>query len=163
MRAVLTGQQPDRVPFAPCIYIDYAGHCMGHQFEEALADPRLGIQWMLEANRLVRSDVVRVLPTPSHAWFLQKDHLDGIEGIDPSSGMSVARTREAIGETLCLIGGVSCLTLLGGTPEQVRDEARACIRDGGPRYVLGSACAVPRFTPVENMRAFASAVLEVTS
>ncbi|MDP6059215.1 MAG: hypothetical protein QGH33_09995, partial [Pirellulaceae bacterium] len=73
MRAVLTGQKPDRVPFAPCIYIDHASHCMGHQFEEALADPRLGIQWMLEANRFYRSDVVRVLSTPPHSWFHEKD------------------------------------------------------------------------------------------
>ena len=356
MRAVFTAQQPDRVPFAPCIYIDHARHCTGHKFEEALADPRLGIQWMLEAHRLYRSDVVRVLPTPPRSWFLQKDvqrrgerllqidrhsgqvdgwfdvegggtlipakppepvrtleqaeaitfpstkeiletgcldtarevteqahekglfvigmaggqtltflcryvgdsqesllmmvdnpelvrkmfdkgtnasiemgrafaqigvdclyigdswasgsvisprmysdycspcyrraadaahaggllvykhccgnynplldavkqdHLDGIEGMDPTSGMSVARTREAIGETLCLIGGVSCLTLLGGTPKQVDGEARACICDGGPRYVLGSACAVPRFTPAENMHALSRAALRV--
>ena len=356
MRAVLTGQEPDRTPFAPCIYIDHACHCTGHQFEEALADPRLGIQWMLEANLLYQSDIVRVLTTPPDSWFRQKevqhrqgrlsqidrqsgrvdgwfdvqgggtlipnqppepvrtlvqaeaitfpsteelletgcldaarvatkqaherglfvigmaggqtmnflarfvgdaresllmmvdnpelvhavfdkgtkasielgsafaqvgvdclyigdswasgsvisprmytdfcspyyrraadaaheagllvykhccgnydplleavkhDHLDGIEGIDPTSGMSVARTREAIGDMLCLIGGVSCLTLLEGTPDRVRDEARACIRDGGPRFALGSACAVPRFTPVENMHALASAAMQV--
>jgi len=352
MRAVLTGQKPDRVPFFPCIYLDHASHCVGHTFEEALADPRQGLRWMLEANRLYRSDVVRVLLTPPRDWFrdkevrreggrllqvdrrsgrvdgefdvqgggalvpaqppspvrtpeqadaisfpsaeellemgcldaarevagraheegffvvgmaggqtlnflcrqvgdsqeallmmsdqpdltrkvldkgtdasievgkafarigvdclyigdswasgsvisprmyaefctpcyrraadaarangllvykhccgnynplleaVQEDHLDGIEGMDPTSGMSVARTREVIGDALCLIGGVSCLTLLRSTPEQVRREAEACIRDGGPRYVLGTACAVPRFTPVENMCALASA------
>jgi uroporphyrinogen-III decarboxylase len=356
MRAVFCGEKPDRTPFAPCIYIDHASHCLGHHFEEALADPRLGIQWMLEAHLLYRSDIVRVLPTPPHSWFHEKeverrggkllqidrrsgqvdgwfdvpgggtlipaepadpvrtleqaeaiafpsteellengcldaarrvteqahekemfvigmaggqtmnflykhvgdaqesllmmmdnpqvvhkifdqgtrasielgnafarigvdglyigdswasgsvisprmyadccspyyrraadaahavglpvykhccgnynplleavtqDHLDGIEGMDPTSGMSVTRTREALGDALCLIGGVSCLTLLGGTTEQVYGEARACIRDGGPRYVLGSACAVPRFTPVENMHAFARAALGV--
>jgi uroporphyrinogen-III decarboxylase len=82
--------------------------------------------------------------------------------MDPTSGMSVAHTREVIGDRLCLIGGVSCLTLLNGTAEQVHAEAQACIRDGGPRYVLGSACAVPRFTPVENMHAFAQAALRAT-
>ena len=45
--------------------------------------------------------------------------------------------------------------------EQVYGEAQACIREGGPRYVLGSACAVPRFAPVENMHAFARAASEV--
>jgi MtaA/CmuA family methyltransferase len=355
MRAVLTGQQPDRVPFFPCIYLDHASHCVGHTFEEALADPRLGLRWMLEANRLYRSDVVRVLLTPPRSWFRDKDvrcesgrlveidrrngrvdgvfdvqgggalvpaqppepvrtheqaeairfptaeellatgcldaarevadrahqeglfvvgmaggqtlnflckqvgssqqsllmmvdqpdltrkildkgtdasievgkafarigvdclyigdswasgsvisprmyrefctpcyrraadaaraggllvykhccgnynplldavkedRLDGIEGMDPTSGMSVAHTREVIGDALCLIGGVSCLTLLGGTPEQVRREAEACIRDGGPRYALGTACAVPRFTPAENMHALASTALD---
>ena len=94
MRAVLAGQHPDRVPFAPCLYIDHAAHCTGRRFEGALTNPRLGIQWLLEANRLYRSHIVRVLPTP-------------------------------------------------------------------PRYVLGSACAVPRFTPVENMHAFASAALGI--
>ena len=358
MRSVFTGQEPDRTPFAPCIYIDHASHCTGHQFEEALVDPRLGIQWMLEAHLLYQSDIVRVLPTPPYSWFREKevqrraaqllqidrrsgqvdgwfdvqgggalipaqprdpvrtleqaeaitfpstdellesgcldaaksvteqahekglfvigmaggqtmnflyshvgdaresllmmadnpqlvhkifdkgtnasielgtafarigvdclyigdswasgsvispkmytdyctphyrraadaahdaglpvykhccgnydpllkavrqDHLDGIEGLDPTSGMSVARTREALGDILCLIGGVSCLTLLNGTPEQVHGEAQACIRDGGPRFVLGSACAVPRFTPVENMHALARAALRSAS
>ena len=89
------------------------------------------------------------------------NHLDGIEGMDPTSGMSVARTKEALGEELCLIGGVSCLSLLRATPEEVYAESRACIEAGGTkgRYVLGSACAVPRFTPSENMRAFANAAL----
>ena len=71
--------------------------------------------------------------------------------------MSVAHTREVIGDALCLIGGVSCLTLLRGTPEEVRREAEVCIRAGGPRYVLGTACAVARLTPVENMHALAGA------
>ncbi len=94
---------------------------------------------------------------------VKHDHLDGIEGIDPTSGMSVARTRASLGDRLCLIGGVSCLMLLHGTPEQVEAEARACIRAGGPRYVLGSACAVPRRTPPENMHALAQAALATAS
>ena len=67
MRAVLTGEEPDRTPFAPCIYIDHASYCTGHQFDEALADPRLVIQWMLEGNLLYRSDIVRVLPNTEKA------------------------------------------------------------------------------------------------
>jgi uroporphyrinogen-III decarboxylase len=43
----------------------------------------------------------------------------------------------------------------------VHAEALACIAAGGTegRFVLGSACAVPRYTPVENMRALARAAL----
>lgn len=355
MRAVLAAERPDRVPFFPCIYLDHASHCMGRTFEEALADPRQGLRWMFDANRLYRSDAVRVMLTPARSWSRDKevrregerlvqvdrrsrqvdgwfdvqgggmlvpaqppepvrtleqaeairfpsadelvetgcldgakeiadraheegffvvgmaggqtlnflcrqvgdsqeallmmadhpdlvrrildkgtdasievgkafarigvdclyigdswasgsvispkmyaefctpryrraanaarasgllvykhccgnydplleavkeDRLDGIEGMDPTSGMSVARTRQAIGDALCLIGGVSCLTLLNGTPDQVRREADLCIREGGPRYVLGTACAVPRFTPVENMRALAGAAMD---
>ena len=186
MRAVLTGEEPDRTPFAPCIYIDHASYCTGHQFDEALADPRLVIQWMLEGNLLYRSDIVRVLPTPPYSWFRQKEveHREGkLSQIDRRSGrvdgwfdvqgggtlilaqppepVRTAEQAEAIGDMLCLIGGVSCLTLLEGTLDGVHHEARACIRDGGPRYVLGSACAVPRFTPMENMHALARAALRV--
>ena len=352
MRAVLTGRKADRVPFFPCIYLDHASHCLGHRFEEALADPRKGIEWMFEASCLYGSDAVRVMLTPPRCWFrdkevqqrggrlvqvdrrtgrvdgwfdvpgggtlipdqppepvrsgeeverisfpsaeellasgcldtarevterararglfvvgmaggqtlnflcaragrpeealmmladqpelvrgilakgtdasievgrafaaigvdclyigdswasgsvisprmyaefctpcyrraadaahargllvykhccgnynpllaaVQEDHLDGIEGMDPTSGMSVARTYEAVGDGLCLIGGVSCLTLLRGSPDEVLNEAQACIGQGGPRYVLGSACAVPRQAPVENMLAMARA------
>ncbi len=59
------------------------------------------------------------------------------------------------------MGGISCLTLLRGTPEAVYAEASRCITDGKPggRYVLGSACAVPRAAPPENLLAARDAVL----
>ena len=93
--------------------------------------------------------------------LMADNHLDGMEGLDPTSGMTVAHTREVIGDRLCLIGGVSCLNLLRARPDQVHAEAMACIRAGGTdgRFVLGSACAVPRYTPVENMRAMARAAM----
>jgi uroporphyrinogen-III decarboxylase len=87
--------------------------------------------------------------------------IDAMDGIDPESGMSVARTKAALGDRLTLMGGISCLNLLQGTPEQVGDEARRCVAEGKPggRYVLGSACAVPRGTPPENLLAAREAVL----
>ncbi|MBI5394796.1 MAG: hypothetical protein HZA91_05805 [Verrucomicrobia bacterium] len=354
MRAALTGGKTDRVPFFPCIFTDHACVALGHTFEEALADPRLGVRWMVEAGFFYGCDVVRVRATPARSWFEEKEvrthdgklaqvdrctgqidgyfdvqgggqlvlvnppppvrtveqieaityptadqllangcldtareltreahgrglfvvgmagaqtintlvarvgsseealmlmateppfvhrmfrmatdasiemitafarigvdcvyigdsyasgsvispqmyrefcipayrraadaahrlgllvykhccgnynpflslmddnHLDGMEGLDPTSGMTVAHTREVIGDRLCLIGGVSCLSLLRARPEQVHAEAMDCIRAGGKdgRFVLGSACAVPRRTPVENMRAMARA------
>jgi len=354
MTAALSGKPVDRVPFLPCIYIDHACFATGHDFREALADPRLGVRLMLDANRLYGSDVVRVLPTPPRRWFEEKEvradgddlvqidrrtgaieghydvqgggklipaeppepvrtldqadaiafpdadelietgcfdaarevteaaheegmfvigmaggqtinflverigsaaealmvmadqpelaarifeigtdasievgkafarigvdclyigdsyasgsvispamyerfcvpryrqaadaahangifvykhccgnytpllhilkdePLDAMEGIDPTSGMSVAATKRALEGRMGMIGGVSCLSLLTGTPASVYAEARACIEAGGSdgRYILGSACAVPRFSPVENMLAMARA------
>ncbi len=87
--------------------------------------------------------------------------IDAMDGIDPESGMTIRRAKAAIGDRITLMGGISCLTLLKGTPAQVYEEARQCVVDGktGGRYVLGSACAVPRYTPPENiMAARASAV-----
>jgi len=88
--------------------------------------------------------------------------IDAMDGIDPTSGMSVKQTKAKIGTRLTLMGGISCLTLLNGTPETVYHEARQCVTEGMPggRYVLGSACAVPRLTPPENIIAAYTAAVE---
>jgi uroporphyrinogen-III decarboxylase len=91
--------------------------------------------------------------------------VDAMDGMDPTSGMSVRRTKEKIGDRVTLMGGLSCLTLLGGTPQAVYAEAKQCVLDGKPggRYVLGSACAVPRRTPPENLMAARKAAVDFGS
>lgn len=88
--------------------------------------------------------------------------VDGMDGLDPTSGMSVRRTKQKIGATTTLIGGLSCLTLLNGTPDEVYAEATQCVLDGKPdgRYILGSGCAVPRLTPFDNLRAARAAAVD---
>ena len=88
--------------------------------------------------------------------------VDAMDGIDPTNGMSVKRTKEKIGNRLTLMGGVSCLTLLNGTPEDVYEEAKQCVLDGKPggRYVLSSACAVARLTPPKNLMAARAAAID---
>lgn len=85
--------------------------------------------------------------------------IDGMDGIDPTCGMSVRHTKEKVGNQVTVMGGISCLTLLNGTPEQVYEEASRCVKEGKPggRYVLGSACAVARHTPPANLLAAAKA------
>jgi uroporphyrinogen decarboxylase len=88
--------------------------------------------------------------------------VDAMDGIDPTSGMSVRFTKDKIGTRLTLMGGLSCLTLLNGAPQTVYEEAKRCVLEGkkGGRYVLGSACAVPRQTPPENLMAAKAAVMD---
>jgi hypothetical protein len=92
--------------------------------------------------------------------YLPATGIDAMDGIDPTTGMSVRHTKEVIGDRVTLIGGLSCLTLLQGTPDEVYAEAKECIAQGKPggRYVLGSACAIPRFTPPVNIDAARQAV-----
>jgi MtaA/CmuA family methyltransferase len=91
--------------------------------------------------------------------------VDAMDGMDPTSGMSVRHTKEKIGDRVTLMGGLSCLTLLRGNPTQVYEEARQCVLDGMPggRYVLGSACAVPRQSPPENLEAARKAAIDFGS
>jgi uroporphyrinogen-III decarboxylase len=91
--------------------------------------------------------------------------VDAMDGMDPTSGMSVRHTKEKIGDRVTLMGGLSCLTLLDGTPETVYEEAKQCVLEGRPggRYVLGSACAVPRRSPPENLMAARKAAVDFGS
>ncbi len=86
--------------------------------------------------------------------------IDAMDGIDPTTGMSVAHTKKVIGDKLTLMGGLSCMTLLQGTPEEAYEDARRCIEAGKPggRYVLGTACATPRNTPPRNFDAVRKAL-----
>jgi uroporphyrinogen decarboxylase len=67
----------------------------------------------------------------------------------------VALVKEAIGDSVCLIGNVDPSdTLLMATPEKVRLDTEDCIRKGweGGGYVVGGGCDIGVETPVENVK-----------
>lgn len=83
--------------------------------------------------------------------------LNCIAPLDPLGGCRVEDMRRLVGKEFALMGGVNTLSLLRGTPEEVRAEAVRCIRAGGTGYILGSGCAVARDTPPENLLALIEA------
>lgn len=97
--------------------------------------------------------------------YLPRVGVDAMDGLDPTSGMEVAACKERIGESMSLLGGLNCLTLLNGSPEEVYEDARRCVTEGRPggRYILGSGCAVPRYTPTENVMTARRAAVELGS
>ncbi len=48
------------------------------------------------------------------------------------------------------MGGVSTLTLLNGTPEEIKKEIKKALKSG--RLILSSSCDVPVNTPIENIK-----------
>jgi uroporphyrinogen-III decarboxylase len=77
-----------------------------------------------------------------------------IEPLDPLGGVSVADARRRVGHRVALMGGVNTLTLARGTPDEVRAEAIAKCREGGPHgYTLAAGDMVPPATPLANLRA----------
>ena len=93
------------------------------------------------------------------AEMLADTGADCIEPMDPLGGVDVADMKRRVGHRVALMGGVSTLTLLRGTPAEVEAESRECIgkagRDGG--YILSAGCMVPTQTPQENVRAMVRA------
>ena len=99
------------------------------------------------------------------AEMLADTGADCIEPMDPLGGVDPAYMKRLVGDRAALMGGVSTLTMLKGTPEQVEAEARECIRKAGHGggYILAAGCMVPRDTPRENVRALVRAAREFGS
>ena len=77
-----------------------------------------------------------------------------------SHEMDIATVREAVGPDLVLLGNVAPLdTLARGTPEEVYEEARACVQKAAPggAFVLSAGGGASPGTPGENIDAMARA------
>ena len=86
--------------------------------------------------------------------MMAESGVDVIEPLDPLGGVQVADAKKRVGDRVALMGGVNTLTLADGTAEQVRDEAIATCREGGPHgYVLAAGDMVPPATPLGNLQA----------
>jgi len=81
--------------------------------------------------------------------------LDCIAPLDPLGGFDLAQARQAAGGSVILMGGVNTLSFMRSTPEEIADEARACMRSGsaGGGFILGSGCALPPDTKLANLSA----------
>ena len=80
----------------------------------------------------------------------------GADLVEIDNAVNMATAKEKIGARTAIVGNVNTVTeLLQGTPESVAASAQRCIDQAGAGggFLLGSGCIVPRFTPVENLRA----------
>jgi uroporphyrinogen decarboxylase len=91
-------------------------------------------------------------------WKALDDLVDcGVCGLHPVEpiAMDIREVKRRYGDRLCLVGNVEVDTLSRGTPEQVREEVRALLRQVAPGggYCLGSSNTVPNYARLENYRA----------
>ncbi len=79
---------------------------------------------------------------------------NALHPIEPQA-MDPRETKEIVAGRMCLLGGVDVDRLARGTPDEIKELSRQCIRDMGHdgAYALGSANSVPDYVPVENFRA----------
>ncbi|AKB22743.1 methylcobamide:CoM methyltransferase MtaA [Methanosarcina sp. WH1] len=80
----------------------------------------------------------------------------GFEAISTEEKVSIKAAKEAIGGRTRLIGNVSpSRTLLFGTPDAVKEEAKQCLSAGVD--ILAPGCGIAPRTPLANMRALVEA------
>jgi uroporphyrinogen decarboxylase len=89
-------------------------------------------------------------------------HVDGWHGIQPSIGMDLRLLKERYGQDLCFFGGVNCETLVAGTPDEVRAEARYAIQHAAPGggLVVTTGNVIQPGSQLENYYALRQTVRE---
>jgi uroporphyrinogen decarboxylase len=96
-----------------------------------------------------------------HVCGNTNDRLDsfaqtGVDGLSLDSKVDLAKAREALGDSICLIGNVDPIgSLLNGKPEDVAKETEYCIRSAGKKgnFILSSGCLMPPEAPPDNVQA----------
>lgn len=88
----------------------------------------------------------------NHVAFMAQS---GADIIDVDWMVPLDHARELAGPDVTLCGNFDPVAvLLQGTPEEIAEAARACIKAAGERFILMPGCEVPPATPEENIWAF---------
>ncbi len=98
-----------------------------------------------------------VLPLVEH-WI--DAGIDCLDPIDPGAGLTMADMKRHYGDRIALKGNIDCVnTLCTGSTDEVRNEVRRCIADGGPGgLIVSSSNTIHRGVLPENYRALLEAL-----
>jgi uroporphyrinogen decarboxylase len=78
---------------------------------------------------------------------------DGVQSLQPSAGMDIARIKRRYGERLCLMGNLDLDRLLPlGTPDEVRAATRALLETAAPGsgFILSTCNVLTKDVPAAN-------------
>ncbi len=79
----------------------------------------------------------------------------GTDIIDVDWMLPLAKAREFVGPNVTLCGNFNPAgVLFEGSPQDVAEAARQCLKTGGDKFILMPGCEVPPATPEQNIRAF---------
>ena len=86
--------------------------------------------------------------------------LNCIEALEPAAGVDLARLKKTLGDRLCFMGGIDSSRALNfGTPKEVEEEVKRCIKAAAPGggYFAGPSHTILN-VPWENILAFRAAI-----
>jgi len=87
--------------------------------------------------------------------IIQRMAKTGADIIDVDWMVPLDKARELVGPQVTLCGNFDpSAVLLQGSPEDVAEAAKYCLKAGGHKFILMPGCEVPPATPEENIRAF---------
>lgn len=103
--------------------------------------------------------MLHICGNTSRIWVDMADTGATILSLD--NEIDLTEAKKVVGDRVCIAGNVKPVdTIMKGTPSQVMEEAKECIRkvyDNPKGYILSSGCALPLNTPPENVVALMDA------
>lgn len=83
----------------------------------------------------------------------------GVDGISIDEKTSLEKMFEISKGNALILGNISPLLFANGTKDEIGTAVMECleIAEGESRYILASGCAIPPFTPLENIQSFINA------
>lgn len=110
-------------------------------------------------KRVGAGPMLHICGNSSRIWSDMAD--TGATTLSLDNEIDLEEAKHAVGDRVCLLGNVKPVdTLMKGTPEDVRNEVRECLRktyDNPKGYILSSGCGLALATPPENVHAFVEA------
>ncbi|MFX1446393.1 MAG: uroporphyrinogen decarboxylase family protein, partial [Promethearchaeota archaeon] len=86
--------------------------------------------------------------------------LDCIQALEPAAGVDLAQLKETLGDRVAFMGGMDSSNILNfGTPEDVKEDVKKCIKAAAPGggYFAGPSHNILN-APWENMLALKAAL-----
>ena len=81
----------------------------------------------------------------------------GIRGVSIDSAVDIAVAKELVGDKLSIMGNVSPVDILQGTPESIEQAVIDCFRkcwDNPRGFTIAPGCDIPVQTSLENIDAY---------
>ncbi|MEK6646504.1 MAG: uroporphyrinogen decarboxylase family protein, partial [Candidatus Firestonebacteria bacterium] len=119
--------------------------------------------WMKKIGNLAKKkNIPYIYHTDGKLWEVMEDMIDcGINAIQPMEPKSwdAREVKKKYGDRLCMIGNVELDRLSRGTPEEIDQMVKECIKNLAPGggYCVGSSNTVADYVPVENYKAMIEA------
>jgi len=106
-----------------------------------------------------RMGIYYILHSDGNLWSilsgLVDTGIDALHSIDPTAGMKLKDVKEIYGDKIALCGNVdAAYTMAYGTPHQVEEEAKKCIRnaaEGGGYILTTSNCIYKGIPPINAL------------
>jgi uroporphyrinogen decarboxylase len=88
--------------------------------------------------------------------------LNGIQALEPAAGVNLAQLKETLGDKVAFLGGMDSSNILNfGTPKDVEEDVKRCLREAGKGggYFVGPSHNILN-APWENCIALRDAMLK---